>query len=845
MGRPRSCFQVITCGGDSKDGDEIDVLESKESKDKRCWSFRKRSSQHRVLNNTVSAETPSVAKENLETATFDFQSSAAKENLETATFDFQSSGAKENLETAPFDFQSSANSTVPEKPTVKHLTNEETHAPIIENPKGSDKVDVASENESKIDRELEESTVIAIQTGVRGLLAQKELIKLKNVVKVQAAVRGFLVRRHAVGTLRCAQAIVKMQAIVRARRAHLSPERLAPDEQHNKNKKENPDSKTVVKGELENSKSNLRYISIEKLLSNSFARQLLESTPRNKPIKIKCVPSKNDSAWKWLERWMAVSSLDVLEAKNEELVPDQMEKETEEPKKEELEESDAEQLKREIEESHFEDRIDYNPLSETEDLNSGTIKSVSPCESEDLNTYNANNLQSQTSCSPSSLQNDNLEQPRPETAKISETEETSTKVSSVQHENIQTDDVGVQTESNSSSEKPQIEIEQVNPLKRLAPEQLENEGKKFGSRKANNPSFINAQAKFEQLSSATDLIGSISSMHQDDRIEPHSETVSSALDTVPRTKETSAVENIITPASRIAQVSGSECGTELSISSTLDSPDISEGGIADPHPNDVSKKVVQDPSSDLSVEVETKASTTPMQNDIQLLLDQPEEEASESNGHSITSVPVVDSSPSESKLGRSSSDQKREQQEAGSHHDNQTYKSSPEASPRSHLTVPESQGTPSSQVSTKAKRDKTDKTASFQKQKSTSAVKKSPSSLNRNSASRSSTDNSYKDQKTGKRRNSFETRQENVEKELKESSSSSSLPHFMQATESARAKAHSTNSPRSSPDVQDGEIYLKKRHSLPADGRQGSPRVQQPTSRTQQGAKGNEKMWRR
>lgn len=76
--------------------------------------------------------------------------------------------------------------------------------------------------------------------------AQKELIKLKNVVKVQAAVRGFLVRRHAVGTLRCAQAIVKMQAIVRARRAHLSPERLAPDEQHNKNKKENPDSKTVV-----------------------------------------------------------------------------------------------------------------------------------------------------------------------------------------------------------------------------------------------------------------------------------------------------------------------------------------------------------------------------------------------------------------------------------------------------------------------------------------------------------------------------------------------------------------------------------------------------------------------
>lgn len=76
--------------------------------------------------------------------------------------------------------------------------------------------------------------------------AQRELLKLKNVIKVQAAVRGFLVRRHAVGTLRCAQAIVKMQAIVRARRAHLSPEGSTPDLLQKKNEKENPDSKIVV-----------------------------------------------------------------------------------------------------------------------------------------------------------------------------------------------------------------------------------------------------------------------------------------------------------------------------------------------------------------------------------------------------------------------------------------------------------------------------------------------------------------------------------------------------------------------------------------------------------------------
>lgn len=45
-------------------------------------------------------------------------------------------------------------------------------------------------------------------------------MKHKKVIKLQAAVRGHLVRRHAVGTLRCVQAIVKMQALVRARHAH-------------------------------------------------------------------------------------------------------------------------------------------------------------------------------------------------------------------------------------------------------------------------------------------------------------------------------------------------------------------------------------------------------------------------------------------------------------------------------------------------------------------------------------------------------------------------------------------------------------------------------------------------
>lgn len=50
-------------------------------------------------------------------------------------------------------------------------------------------------------------------------------MRQKKVVKLQAAVRGHLVRCRASGTLRCIQAISKMQVLVRARHANLSLKR--------------------------------------------------------------------------------------------------------------------------------------------------------------------------------------------------------------------------------------------------------------------------------------------------------------------------------------------------------------------------------------------------------------------------------------------------------------------------------------------------------------------------------------------------------------------------------------------------------------------------------------------
>lgn len=61
-------------------------------------------------------------------------------------------------------------------------------------------------------------------------------------MKLQAAFRGHLVRRHAVGTLRCVQAIVKMQLLVRARHAQQSHS----EDRLNHNDGKNDYSKTLV-----------------------------------------------------------------------------------------------------------------------------------------------------------------------------------------------------------------------------------------------------------------------------------------------------------------------------------------------------------------------------------------------------------------------------------------------------------------------------------------------------------------------------------------------------------------------------------------------------------------------
>ncbi|KAE8712636.1 putative Zinc finger C-x8-C-x5-C-x3-H type family protein [Hibiscus syriacus] len=560
--------------------------------------------------------------------------------------------------------------------------------------------------------------------------ALKELGKLKNLVKVQAAVRGHLVRKHAAGTLRCIQAIVKMQVLVRAC--------LSQDGLYSENKldgKLHNDNQTLGSSAI---KQNETCTSIENLLSNKFARQLMDSTPKTKPIHFKCDPLKPNSAW----------SCDNYETPLTTTAQSEAISESNEPKTD-------------VWEILVSSKSEENPI-----------------------TDNAANFKFEECEQTSSPVTDDMDQPQIDTI-TSDLKENSQEINT-QDQMMQTD-AHSQTLDSCLSSKLEIESEQPkHSTKRFASEQLETEPMKiaFGSRKANNPAFIPAQTKFKELNSTANSSRSVDSSPQDIGDESNVGTLSSEADTISRLTKPSITGNAVN--NRKVQCSGSECGAEISIISTLGSPDISE----------VSEQKIFSSNSikDLNVK---------------------------ENKTVVADSPQVAQQPP-----KGTPDLHRD---LDSEMGNQAYILSPEASPKCHMIVPESQRTPSSEVSVKAKNKKD---TSCQKSKSLSAAKSSLPTPAHDSGARCSMEQLPKDQKNGKIRNSLGSgRPDNIDGEPRDSNSSNSLPRFMHATESARAKVNAKTSPRSSPNVQDRDIYIKKRHSLPAaNGRQGSPRIQGPIS---------------
>ncbi|KAL4341588.1 hypothetical protein GQ457_08G035180 [Hibiscus cannabinus] len=148
------------------------------------------------------------------------------------------------------------------------------------------------------ERIKQEQAATLVQASFRGYLARRAFWALKGIIRLQALIRGHLVRRQAIATLCCMMGIVKLQARVRGLMVRHF------DDVHELQKTRNQmnflqESKLVVSVGVNVTSR------FGKLSTNAFVCKLIASSPTVMPLRLHYDVGEPNSVWIWLERWSA------------------------------------------------------------------------------------------------------------------------------------------------------------------------------------------------------------------------------------------------------------------------------------------------------------------------------------------------------------------------------------------------------------------------------------------------------------------------------------------------------------------------------------------------------------
>ncbi|KAH7440123.1 hypothetical protein KP509_04G092500 [Ceratopteris richardii] len=164
---------------------------------------------------------------------------------------------------------------------------------------------------------------VKIQTAFRGYLARKSLRSLRGLVRLQALLKGHTVRRQSSLTLRCMQALVRIQIRVELRRLQMFRDGRMLQKQSRRRRShgvlapnaniEMHEWKQSCKSMEEEKATELlkqeAWMKRERALSYAFSHQWRPSCDENAPICTEMKEFKHrlhrQHGWSWIERWIA------------------------------------------------------------------------------------------------------------------------------------------------------------------------------------------------------------------------------------------------------------------------------------------------------------------------------------------------------------------------------------------------------------------------------------------------------------------------------------------------------------------------------------------------------------